>query len=74
VARYRLDFAAGLFSGPPAVVVTAASAADGFGEDNLCVIEGPSPTQVVVACSDLEADVTQRPQATDFSFVAVGPP
>jgi hypothetical protein len=76
VTLYQLSFAAGLFSGTPSVVVTPESVAPAnTGEDNTCVVEAPSATQVTVACGDLSGNGDlQRPDATVFAFIAIGPP
>lgn len=76
VTPYQITFAASFFSGTPSIVVTPESVAPVHsGEDNVCVVETPSATQATVACSDISSNGdTQRPDATSFSFLAIGPP
>src|SRR6185436_9061721 len=71
VTPYLVTFTPGFFSATPSIVVTVESVPpNNFGEDNLCVIEDPSATQVTIVCSDLLTNGdTQRPDPTLFSIV-----
>jgi hypothetical protein len=82
VAKYRLVFSPGFFSAAPSVVVAPESAAtDGTEEDNICVVEALSATQVDVVCADIGGNVglgnpsgQEVPDATKFTVVALGAP